>query len=251
MPERFRRREKIDVKRPRRMPSRREIKRVLKTGPANKLKKQTDRLKHVKEFKLTPNPKEQVTTVVALSNKLKRRVAIQVRNKLRGDLRKKHKILGMRFKLKNPNFKPEKQKGKLKVKLKGLGGGVSYRKKGSGFEVIVKKGPDKKTPVDARVKARLRIPGQKNTTIRVNYNHLERRFSVSGNYRLKKAGRLMGKRAQLNLRAAAGVTAGGGADYSVQGSYGNRKMQLQVRTDLTYQGGRVAYQVVGGVAFRF
>lgn len=251
MPERFKRREKIEVKRPRKMPSRREIKQVLKTGPAQKLKRQTDRLKHIKEFKLTPNPKEQITAVVALSNKLKRRVATQVRNKFRGDLREKQELLGMRFKLKDPNFKPEKQKGKLKVKIRGLGGGVSYQKKGSGFEVIVKKGPDGRTPIDARVKARLRVPGQKNTTLKVAYNHSERRFSVSGNYRIKKAGRLMGKRAQLNLQAVAGVTNRGAADYSVRGSYGNSRMQLQVITDLTYQGGKVAYQVVGGVAVRF
>ena len=61
----------------------------------------------------------------------------------------------------------------------------------------------------------------------------------------------MGRRAQLLLNATAGVTGRGGADYSVQGSYGNRRLQFQVRTDITYQRGRVAYQVVGGVAARF
>lgn len=251
MPERFRRRENPEVKRAKRSPSRAEIKPVLKSGPSKKLKRQTDRLKHVKEFKLTPKPKEQVTAVVALSNKLKKRVVIAVRNKLRGEMRKKQDALGMRFRLRDPNYQPESQHGKFKVKLKGLGGGVSYQKKGSGFDVVVKKTSDKKTPVNVRVNGRFRVPGQKNSTIRVAYDHSQRRFSVSGHYKLKNAGRIRGKKAQLDIKAIVGLTTSGGADYTVQGSYGNSRVQLIVRTDITYQRGRVAYQVVGGVAARF
>ncbi len=253
MPERYKGPEKKEVNRQKLMPSRREIGRVLKSGPANKLRQQTNllKLKGINQLKNTPGPKEQVTTIVKLAENLKNRVAKQVRGKLNGELNKKQSdLLNMRFRLPNQQSSRESQKGKVVLKLKGLGVGVKYSKGGSNIEVAIKKGPDKRTPVDAKVKANIRIPGQENTTLHLRYDHKLKRFSVSGDYTLANAGKLLGKKAQLNVNANVAVSPKE-SNYSTSVTYGNDKLKLEARTDLTYQRGRVSYQVVGGVSARF
>lgn len=243
----FKKRPKLrEVKKLRRGPTLRETRPLLRKGPAKKLRDQTRRLKKLPKLTLTARPKEQVTSVVKLAKKLKAHAVGQARGKLRGELRKSN-ILELKFGLKDPSYS-QGSKGKLVFIFKGLGAGLKYRNKRKGVELrgTVKKGSGSRTPVDVQVKGKLRIPGQPNSTIHFAYRHDEMRFTIGGIYRLKQAGKLVGKTAQLDLRGSASISPNENR-YTAVASYGHRTLQLQLRTNIIYQKGKVEYQVVGGL----